>query len=77
MIARLRLYLAALAVGAAATWQIIRMIRAGERRDIERERANARIDAMKKAGRIQDDVERDPYLVDRASQWIRKGNRDD
>lgn len=69
---RIRLYLAALAVGAAAAWQIIRMIRAGERKDIERERANARIEAMKKAGRIQDDVERDPYLVDRASQWLRK-----
>jgi hypothetical protein len=69
---RFRLYLAALAVGAAAAWQIIRMIRAGERKDIERERANARIDAMKKAGRIQDDVESDPYLIDRASQWLRK-----
>lgn len=69
---RIRLYLAALAVGAAAAWQIVRMIRAGERRDIERERANARIDAMKRAGRIQDDVKSDPYLVDRASDWVRR-----
>jgi len=74
VISRLRLYLAALAVGAAAAWHIIRMIRQSERRDIERERANARVDAMKKAGRIQDDVETDPYLVDRASEWLRKGD---
>jgi hypothetical protein len=69
---RVRLYLAALAVGAALAWQIIKSIRASERRDIERERANARVDAMKAAGRIRDDVESDPYLVDRASEWLRK-----
>jgi hypothetical protein len=69
---RIRLYLAALAVGAALAWQIIRSIRASERKDIERERANARVDAMKAAGRIRDDVESDPYLVDRASEWLRK-----
>jgi hypothetical protein len=72
MIGRIRLYLAAVAVGVAAAWQVVRMIRASERKDIERERANARVDAMKAAGRIRDDVESDPYLVDRASEWLRK-----
>jgi len=72
MIARLKLYFAAIAVGFAAAWQVIRMIRRNERKDIERERANARVDAMKQAGRIRDDVETDPYLVDRATDWIRK-----
>ena len=72
MIARLELYLAAIAVGAAAAWQVIRLIRRNERNDIERERANARVDAMKQAGRIRDDVESDPYLVDRAHNWLRK-----
>jgi hypothetical protein len=67
-----KLYLAAIAVGFAAAWQVIRMIRADERHDVARENANRRIDAMKEAGRIQDDVESDPYLVDRASEWVRR-----
>ena len=72
MMAKAKLYLAAVGVGLMVVWQIIRSIRASERKDIERERANARVDAMKAAGRIRDDVESDPYLVDRASDWIRK-----
>lgn len=72
MMTRIKLYLAAVGVGLMVVWQIIRSIRASERKDIERERANARVDAMKAAGRIRDDVESDPYLVDRASDWIRK-----
>lgn len=72
MMTRIKLYLAAVGVGLMVVWQIIRSIRASERKDIERERANARVDAMKQAGRIRDDVESDPYLVDRASDWIRK-----
>jgi hypothetical protein len=72
MIGRLRLYLAAVGVGFAVIWQIIRTIRKSERNDIERERASRRVDAMKAAGRIRDDVESDPYLVDRAHEWLRK-----
>ena len=72
MIARLKLYLAALAVGVAATWHVVRIIRQRERKDIELERASRRVDAMKEAGRIRDDVESDPYLVDRAHEWLRK-----
>jgi hypothetical protein len=69
---RVRLYAAAVAVGFAAAWQLVKMIRKGERNDIERERANRRIDAMKEAGRIRDDVESDPCLIDRASDWVRR-----
>lgn len=69
---RVRLYAAAVAVGFAAAWQLVKMIRKGERNDIERERASRRIDAMKEAGRIRDDVEGDPYLIDRASDWVRR-----
>ena len=69
---RIRLYLAAVGVGLMVVWQVIRSIRASERKDIELERANERVDAMKKAGRIRDDVESDPYLVDRAHEWLRK-----
>jgi hypothetical protein len=71
MIGRLRLYLAAVGVGLAVIWQIVRTIRKSERNDIERERASRRVDAMKEAGRIRDDVESDPYLVDRAHRWLR------
>jgi hypothetical protein len=72
MIARFKLYLAAVGVGIAVVWRIVRTIRKSERNDIERERASRRVDAMKAAGRIRDDVESDPYLVDRAHQWLRK-----
>ena len=71
---RIKIYLAAVALGFGVMWQVIKSIRASERKNIERERANARVDAMKKAGRIQDDVESDPYLVDRAHEWLRKGD---
>ena len=69
---RFKLYLAAVGVGIAVVWQIVRTIRKNERDDIERERASRRVDAMKEAGRIRDDVESDPYLVDRAHEWLRK-----
>lgn len=69
---RLKLYAAAAAIGVAAMWRAVAMIRKSERKDIERERASRRIDAMKEAGRIRDDVESDPYLVDRAHEWLRK-----
>jgi hypothetical protein len=72
MIARFKLYLAAIGVGIAVVYQIIRTIRKGAELDIERERASRRVDAMKAAGRIRDDVESDPYLVDRAHEWLRK-----
>ena len=72
MMTRLRLYLAAVGVGLAVIWQIIRTIRKGAEMDIERERAARRVEAMKAAGRIRDDVESDPYLVDRAHEWLRK-----
>jgi hypothetical protein len=72
MMDRLRLYLAAIGVGFAAAWQVIRLVRKGAKRDVERERASRRVDAMKAAGRIRDDVESDPYLVGRAHEWLRK-----
>ena len=34
-----------------------------------------RIEAMKTAKDVRDEVESDPYLADRASKWVR--NRDD
>lgn len=71
---RIKLYLAAVGVGVAVVLQVVKSIRESERKDIERERASRRVDAMKHAGRIRDDVESDPYLVDRASEWLRKGD---
>ena len=72
ILARIRLYLAAVAIGFAAMWRVAVLIRKSERNDIERERASRRVDAMKEAGRIRDDVESDPYIIDRASEWLRR-----
>lgn len=72
---RIKFYLMAAAIGLAAVWRVVVMIRQGERSDIERERASRRVDAMKEAGRIRDDVESDPYLVDRAHEWLRRGDQ--
>jgi hypothetical protein len=74
MWAKVKLYFAALGVGLAVVWQIVRVIRKSERNDIERERANARIDAMKVAQEVRDEVEilDDAGLADRASKWLRK-----
>jgi hypothetical protein len=69
---KIKIYLAAAGVGMMAVWRIVKAIRKSEREDIERERASRRIDAMKQSGRIRDDVESDPYLVDRAHEWLRK-----
>jgi len=35
------------------------------------ERKSRRIDAMKTAKDVRDDVESDPYFIDRAGQWVR------
>ena len=72
--ARVKLYAAATAIGFAAMWQVVVTIRKNERQDIEREQANRRVDALKAAGRIRDDVETDAYIVDRAHEWLHKGD---
>ena len=69
---RLKRYLVAIGVGIAVAMQVVRSIRKSERGNIERERATSRLDGMKKAKRIQDDVESDPYLADRAREWVRR-----
>ena len=71
MWARLKLYFAAVVIGVAAAWQIVVMIRRSERHSIEHERVGRRIEAMKEAGRIRDDVESDPHLATRARDWVR------
>jgi hypothetical protein len=72
MISRIKLYIAALAVGFAAAWQVILLIRRDERKNVELERANGRLDAIEEADRIRDDVEIDPHIVDRSRKWLRK-----
>jgi hypothetical protein len=50
----------------------VHLIKQGERTKIEADRVSRRVEASKEARRIEDDVESDPYLVDRARNWVRK-----
>jgi hypothetical protein len=74
MLVRLRFYIGAVCAGAFIAIQLARTVYRGQKQDVERERASRRVDAMKATGRIRDDVESDPYLVDRAHEWLRKSD---
>ena len=39
------------------------------------ERKSRRIDAMKTAKDVRDDVESDPYFIDRVSKWVRTNDK--
>jgi len=41
------------------------------KQDAENERKSRRIDAMKTAKDVRDEIMDDPYLVDRAERWVR------
>ena len=41
----------------------------------EVERASRRIDAMKRAKDVRDEVESDPHLAERAREWVRDEQR--
>lgn len=75
MLTRIKLYLVTIAVGIGAVFSAIAMVRRSERQGIEREHVRRRLDAMREAKKVQDDVESDPYLVDRAHQWVREDDR--
>lgn len=45
------------------------------REDGERQDGRRRIDAMKTAKDVRDEIQDDPYFVDRARQWVRKDKR--
>lgn len=72
MIWRLKVYAAAAGMFVLAVLRAVHLIKQGERTKIEAERVSRRVEASKEARRIEDDVESDPNLVDRARNWVRK-----
>lgn len=70
--ARLQLY-ALLALAFVAG--VLGIYAAGVQRGIDRQKSKIdkkRLDAASKAKEVRDEVDSDPYLVDRANQWVRK-----
>ena len=72
MIPWLQVYIVAIGVALAAIWQAIRVISARARTDAKLQHTRRRIEAMKTAAKITDDVDSDPHLADRAQEWMRK-----
>lgn len=73
MIARLQLYGLLLLAFVAG---LLGVYLSGVQRGIDRQKSKIdkkRLDAVSKAKEVRDEVDSDPYLVDRANQWVRKG----
>jgi predicted small secreted protein len=77
MIARLKLYLAAVGVGIAVVWQIIRTIRKDERAKANLERTENNLKAAKEAKDTKHELEigDDQRLVDILSGKLHKPKR--
>lgn len=45
--------------------------RSQARTEAENEQMRRRVDAMKQAKDVRDEIMDDPYLIDRAKQWVR------
>lgn len=72
MMARLKLWLAGAAAFVVTVFAIYFKGRAAGLRDFENEQVRRRTDAMRKAKDVRDEVDNDPYFVDRARNWVRK-----
>lgn len=70
--ARLQLYLF---VALAFVAGVLGIYMSGVQRGIDRQRSKidrARLDKIGQAKEIEDEINADPHLVDRARQWVRK-----
>ena len=74
MMWRLKLYAVAVGAFLLAVLRAVHLVKQGEREKIEAKRVSRRVEASKEARRIEDDIESDPYLVDRAREWLRKND---
>jgi len=72
MMARLKLWLAGVAAFVVTVFGVYLKGRSAGRQDVENEQVRRRVDAMKKAKDIRDEVDSDPDLVRRAEQWTRQ-----
>jgi hypothetical protein len=75
MMARLKLWLAGVAAFVVTVFGVYLKGRSAGRQDVENEHVRRRVDAMKKAKDIRDEVDSDPYFVDRAKQWVRTNDK--
>jgi len=72
ILGRIKLYLLGAATFVGTVLGIYLKGRSAGRQDVENEHVRRRIDAMKTAKDVRDDVESDPYFVDRARRkWVR------
>ena len=75
MIARFKLWLAGVAAFVVTVFGIYLKGKSAGRRDVENEHIRRRVDAMKKAKDIRDEVDSDPHFIDRAEQWVRTNDK--
>lgn len=68
---RLKLYAIAVVAFFAAVLGVYFKGKGAGRQEVENEHTRRRVDAMKKAKDVRDEIMDDPYLVDRAGQWVR------
>lgn len=75
MFARLKLWMAGTAAFVVTVFAIYFKGRSAGHQQFENEQVRRRTDAMRKAKDVRDEVDSDPYFVDRARQhWVRKDN---
>lgn len=72
ILGRIKLYLLGAAAFVGTVLGIYLKGRAAGLRDFENEQVRRRTDAMRKAKDVRDEVDNDPYFVDRARNWVRK-----
>lgn len=68
---RLKMYLLGAAAFVAAILGIYLKGKSAGKQQVENEHNRRRIDAMRQAKDVRDEIMDDPYLVDRANQWVR------
>lgn len=68
---RIKLWLAGAATAAAALAALYLRGKAAGKEEAETKYVRRRVEAMKTAKDVRDDVESDPYFIDRAGKWVR------
>jgi len=71
MFTRIKLWLAGAATAVAGLVALYFRAKADGRQEEENEHVRRRVEAMKTAKDVRDDVESDPYFIDRAGKWVR------
>ena len=72
---RLKMYLLSATAAVAALIGIYLKGKHAGQKQVENEHNRRRIDAMKTAKDVRDDVESDPYFIDRVSKWVRTNDK--